>query len=848
MRFFLYKDFRTSLQRLYQSGGVFQKAAQKVWATIGKVKLKEEISDNPFNDLDLTDHGESRIDHCIKYELGGGCRLITIVDNNVCAICYTGKHEDCEKWLNNNRRMGLTVNKDLELIETWETKDVTDENLRIKTETDLANGFLFSKISERKLDFIADGVNRSIMRKFEKLTSLVTDDEIMEICCEIGDKKKENVFFDVFCLLRESDSDSAKNRIDSYINENIKVEDLSQEEIEKIVEGESFIDFESFDGDIIEHLMKTTNYQQWMLFMHPEQKKIVERDFNGPAKLSGVSGSGKTCVLIKRAIGLAKLYNKEKILVLTLNRSLAQLIEELTRVAAPEEINSRIQVKSFWKLCQELLLIFEKENRLLYNDVTWKNGEHIDEIWEEYYQCKYNNFDAEVLWPVHKSLLSRGIFPFDYLKQEFDWVRSALSKKERDNYLEIERKGRSIPLDKNYREIILKGLSSWEQKMTDIGVSDYLNLATALYNHLRKIEPMYRCVLVDEEQDFGIIELKIIRKLVKENENDIFLCGDFAQKVSTKNHSYREADINIVGRSSSIRKNYRNSREILTAAFNVFASNMNEEVLREEDYELLDPEFANYSNVKPLLLKANNFKEELGYSINYFDNHCEEDKKACVAICGLTFREIKFIGDTIKIPVLDGSLSLGQNKLFLSDLEQTKGFEFDYMCILNCNNEVIPNIYFPEEEWYRELSRLYVAMTRAKIELFISFSHELSRFFNKSKDFFIEYKWSDQEKEYSLDYLYDFEDRYQEKKDGLLKITGKEFLYLKEAAGLPVELQEKMQSVISGKNVSLDRRQVEWKTIEDAMREKNLPIISQAFGSGKALSDFKEFFKKFDIE
>ena len=79
--------------------------------------------------------------------------------------------------------------------------------------------------------------------------------------------------------------------------------------------------------------MKSASFQQWMLFMHPEQKAIVEKEFNGPARLSGVSGSGKTCVVVKRAIYLAQKYPAEEILVLTLNKSLAKLIDDLTEYA-----------------------------------------------------------------------------------------------------------------------------------------------------------------------------------------------------------------------------------------------------------------------------------------------------------------------------------------------------------------------------------------------------------------------------------------------------------------------------------------------------------------------------------
>jgi superfamily I DNA and RNA helicase len=66
-----------------------------------------------------------------------------------------------------------------------------------------------------------------------------------------------------------------------------------------------------------------------MVFLHEGQKRVVDEDFEMPAVLTGVSGSGKTCVLVHRAKRLSRKYPQDRILVLTLNKSLARLIENL---------------------------------------------------------------------------------------------------------------------------------------------------------------------------------------------------------------------------------------------------------------------------------------------------------------------------------------------------------------------------------------------------------------------------------------------------------------------------------------------------------------------------------------
>ena len=265
--------------------------------------------------------------------------------------------------------------------------------------------------------------------------------------------------------------------------------------------------------------------------MHADQDAIVREDFNGPAKLIGVSGSGKTCVVVQRALRLAATYPGERILILTLNRALAHLIDKLVDACCAPEIRHQIEVKPFFVLCRDLLVEREPKRKRFYDEVTWKSNEHIDEVWQEYYRCEVNNYDARVLNRLHDSLTSRGWNAEGYLRDEFDWIRSALSPAVRGEYLGMARSGRIKALIPEWKSAVLEGLSKWEEKMEQVGVIDTLGIAQALYKYVGGLEPRYRCILVDEGQDFGNIELRIIRGLVKPAINDLFICGDAAQEI-----------------------------------------------------------------------------------------------------------------------------------------------------------------------------------------------------------------------------------------------------------------------------------------------------------------------------
>ena len=845
MKYYLLRDFKESLLKLMQYGGGHRIAGEQAKSLIANITLYgNELTKDPFIGLRLTKWGENRINHCIKYDLSDYDRLITIKDNGICAICFVGKHDDSEKWIDRNKGLKLTVNSKTQLQPVYESEDIKLPEKRISGVSDYSDDVLYKKLSSRYYNTMAKDVERTVLIEFEKLISIAEDDEILELAYKIENEELQDLFFDVFTLLKNSKIDEAKKRIDLYKNEIFRLEDLDERKIESIVEGDGVIDLSNISPDILQHLMDTMDYQQWMLFMHPDQSEIVDEDFSGPAKVIGVSGSGKTAIIVRRAVRLAKKYMNEKILILTLNRSLSKLIDELVDRVCPPDYRKNIIVKSFWELCRDYLLFFEPNNKPLYVEITWRTNEHIDEIWQEYYHCLNNNDDAKVLMPVHKSLISRNVFPIEYIKQEFDWIRSALSPVDRKEYLNIERRGRSEKFDVGYREKIMTALISWEEKMRFVGVTDYLGLATALYKHYDKLTPAYRSILVDEEQDFGTIELSIVRKLVNLDENDLFLTGDVAQRVSIKHHTYAKAGITLGNRIRKIKKNYRNSREILDAAYHILKSGVIIDEINDEDFELLDPEFANFSTNRPLILKAPDHWHELGTTIDYLNEKLGENQKGCIAICGVTLKDVKQIGKELDLDVLDGSSSLGHSKIFLSDLEQTKGFEFDSMCILNCNDKIIPNFSLPKEEWYYDVCRLYVAMTRAKSELIISYSAALSKIFTGFEEFFVYSNWHEHKSLRRVEHPFSFsQESNQADIKSILTMTGDEFLYTKNAIGISLELQNKLSTLITGRSAATDGKTTEWKTIDDALIEINIPNIGQLFGP-KTWKEFKDLFEK----
>jgi hypothetical protein len=88
--------------------------------------------------------------------------------------------------------------------------DISQAETRVKSESDWSNGLLFAKLPARYYDRRAEGVTRSVLVKFEKLESISTDEEILELACEMPDPKRNTVFYDVFSLLRRGGVTEAK--------------------------------------------------------------------------------------------------------------------------------------------------------------------------------------------------------------------------------------------------------------------------------------------------------------------------------------------------------------------------------------------------------------------------------------------------------------------------------------------------------------------------------------------------------------------------------------------------------------------------------------------------------------
>lgn len=94
----------------------------------------------------------------------------------------------------------------------------------------------------------------------------------------------------------------------------------------------TFID----DQEELRRVIEAGDFGAWRVFLHPEQRKYVERRYNGPFRLSGGGGTGKTVVVVHRGRALNREHPTHRILLTTFTTNLADALADSLRRLDPD--------------------------------------------------------------------------------------------------------------------------------------------------------------------------------------------------------------------------------------------------------------------------------------------------------------------------------------------------------------------------------------------------------------------------------------------------------------------------------------------------------------------------------
>ncbi len=762
-------EFRDAMLRLRTWGGVSARAFDEACRIIKCLELEADVSNK------LTKWGESRIDHCIKYDISNDHhRLVTVHSNKFIYLLFVGSHDDTEKWLNHNRGLTVTCNPQTrKIVVTHVTKDERRETPQVNFATlTEANEPYLKRIGIDPAEYVTQKV---LIRSLSKVNDDTSEEELSDLMEDLSDTdpKIANLMLDLIFEIREGDLNAARARLDQHNAEVVTVQEageLEEEAIRDIQNSEQLLNLTGLTEEQLKELFSPDKFHKWMLFLHPEQKRVAEADYDKPAVLTGVSGSGKTCVLVHRARHLAKKYPGQQIGVLTLNRSLTRLIDSLIKQLCTEEERANIKVMAFYDYFETLVRHFgpqvELEQLKALADGHEESAEiirAINQVDPGLYAREYDPVSGETLdetWDLFcdqdyvRTLLTYvkdQLFKYDdwvdsrkYLREEFSLIRSALPTANRnEGYLKLERNGRAIPLTSPVRKRVLDLLLLYEETMLTGGLLDELALTLTLVPHLTEFKNLpeelrFRSLLIDEFQDLSTRDLALLRLVPTEAKNGLFVTGDTVQRVMVKDLRLGAVGLDIINATRErITKNYRNSRQILETASYLANAYAAEGQSLGEEIDLLDPQLAVRETSYPVAEECRS-GNELKRAWEYARECLQTNAATPWSICIVTASQDRYSPRDIagacpkdfpmKIGQISGDYIEKRDTLSVGTMADVKGFEFSLVLIVGCGADFLPSKGTCQKEAWREALRLYVAMTRARDEVRLFYSGKPSPF------------------------------------------------------------------------------------------------------------------------
>jgi superfamily I DNA/RNA helicase len=281
--------------------------------------------------------------------------------------------------------------------------------------------------------------------------------------------------------------------------------------------------------------------EQWRVFLHPSQRRIVETKAKGPMKVLGGAGTGKTVVLMHRAALLAQRYadTDERILITTFTANLALDIRKNLKELCPGQL-SRFEVTHLHGWAARFL---KQEG----TTTELARSHEQDRFWDE---------------ALEADTASR---PLAFFKEEFAQVVQAQGITDKRGYLRASRAGRGTPLGRKQRGEVWPVLAEYRRLLQAAGRIEIADLIDEARRYLEKRpgRASYRAVLADEIQDFGPAELRLLRAMVRRDDDDLFLVGDAHQRIYRRIARLSHCGIEARGRRSRrLRLNYRTTESI----------------------------------------------------------------------------------------------------------------------------------------------------------------------------------------------------------------------------------------------------------------------------------------------
>ncbi len=293
--------------------------------------------------------------------------------------------------------------------------------------------------------------------------------------------------------------------------------------------------------------------EDWMTFLHPTQAALVRRTFNGPARIRGGAGTGKTVVGLHRAAYLARVHPQGRILFTTFVRTLPAVMANLLKRMAPE-VADRVDFIHVHGFATDLLRT--RDIRVKIN--SRRATQLLDQAW--------NGLELE-----QRARLARQR-PLPYWQEEVAAVIKGRGFVTFDQYADCARPGRMLRLNVDDRRAVWALCQAYDTLLRKEGLSDFHDIVLLAEASLLK-HPLkrYSAVIVDEAQDLSLAMIRLLFSLVGDGPDVFTLIGDGQQSIYPGGYVLSEAGISLAGRGVVMDRNYRNTAEIQEFAESLIA-------------------------------------------------------------------------------------------------------------------------------------------------------------------------------------------------------------------------------------------------------------------------------------
>jgi len=473
-------------------------------------------------------------------------------------------------------------------------------------------------------------------------------------------------------------------------------------------------------GDV-EELQRALDYpwDKWTVFLHPEQRQLVIRDYQGPARVSGSAGTGKTIVALHRAVHLARSNPESRVLLTTFSDALSNALHTKFRrlIGNQPRLAERLEVHAMNTIGRRLF-----ESNFGRPQVASRDT-----------MRAIVNEAAVAAGPTR--------FPMPFLFAEWEDVVDAWGLETWESYRDVVRLGRKIRLPEKQRAY----LWSIFERVRVISASRNLITPAEIFSRLGarfggKTAAPFDFVVVDEAQDIGIAQLRFLAAIGAGRPNALFFAGDLGQRIFQQPFSWKALGIDLRGRSTSLKINYRTSHQIRTQADRLLGPSVSDVDGNTEErkgtisvFNGALPQIQVLTSAEGEIqtvgdwLRARSAQGVLPHEMSIFVRSEAGLPRARAAVerAGLPFQTLDEHVETVT-----GRVSIGTMHL-------AKGLEFRAVAVMACDDEIVPlkerveavaDDADLEEVYNTERHLLYVACTRARDHLLVTGVQPASEF------------------------------------------------------------------------------------------------------------------------